>query len=823
MQTLNLKLRGLYTHPNQLSEVPPGALLKAKNMILDKEGILETRRGFKKYGTQLTLSGSEKINKIFNYDEDLIVHYASKLAYDSNGSGTWTDYSGTYSAPTGSTGIKSLEAKQNIYFSTSTGIKKLDSLTGTITDSGGYKGLDGVATTTGGSGFLTNNNQVAYRVVWGYLDANTNLILGAPSQRIIVINTSGGSRDISLTFTVPSGITTSHFYQIYRSGLSGGAAIVPNDELGLVYEDNPTSGEISAKSITITDSTPDTLRGATLYTSPSQQGISQANDSPPLCIDMTFYKNNSIYANTTSKQRYNLTLLAVGGSSGVAVDDTITIGGIVYTGKGTETASSGQFKVYTSGTPAENIDNTAQSLVRVINQYASNTTYYAYYLSGQNDLPGKILLEERSIGGSAFVLIASNGGAFNPSLPTSGTTQSSSNERAQNRLYISKDLQPEAVPITNYIDVGSANKAIVRIISLRDSVFIFKEDGLYRMTGEDITTFTVSLFDVTVILNAPETAVPFNNQIFAYTSQGVVAISDTGTSIVSRPIEVDLLPVSSYTNFDSLSFGVAYNSDRKFILSIQTDSTDTYTTQQYIYNALSESWTRWEKDWNCAIVSNHDDKLYYGDADSGYIYQERKTYTNSDYADDDATSTITAKSGTTVNVSSTSGMQAGWTLIQAKRSSEIQAIVDSTTLTLADSLNWSNSSVTAYKPIDAEMETVAQSAGNPGMLKQFRDLIVFFRRVSFKKITVGVRSNLSPYLDNITVTPVSEGAWGSFAWGGYSWGSIVPTMQALRTYIPRFKQRCHWLQINVSHSVAQEYFAIGGISLQYSQMSERTK
>ena len=53
----------------------------------------------------------------------------------------------------------------------------------------------------------------------------------------------------------------------------------------------------------------------------------------------------------------------------------------------------------------------------------------------------------------------------------------SSNEQKINRVYYSKFQQPEAVPLLNYFDVGAADKAILRIFPLRDSLFVFKEDG----------------------------------------------------------------------------------------------------------------------------------------------------------------------------------------------------------------------------------------------------------------------------------------------------------------------------------------------------------
>lgn len=825
MQTLNMKLRGLHTQPNPLSEVPMGGLTRAKNVVIDKDGVIETRRGLKRYGNALTLGGGEKINRLFNYDETLLVHYGSKLAYDSNGAGTWTDYSGTFSAPSGAVAIHALEANQNFYFTTSTGVKKLDSVTGTPGDAGMIKALDGsAALSSAGSGFFTTANQVAYRIVWGIKDANENLILGAPSQRIVIANTSGSSDTVDLTFTVPAGITTSHFYQIYRSLLSGGSTTEPNDELALVVENYPTSSEISAKAVTLTDATPQNLRGATLYTSPSQQGIGQANEVPPLCKDMAFFKDVVMYGNIKSKQRLTITLISVGGSVGVAVNDTLTIAGTTYTAKGTEAASSGEFQVFSGGTVAENIDDTAQSLVRVINKYATNTTVYAYYLSGYNDLPGKILIEERSIGGASFAATSSNGDAFNPALPTSGTTISSDNDEAINQIAISKVSQPEAVPILNRIRVGSANKEIQRVIALRDSVFVFKEgEGVYRITGEDVTSFRVSIFDNTVTLVAPESAVAFNNQIYAYTSQAVVGVSDTGTQILARPIESDLLPISAYSNFSSLAFGVAYNSDRKYLLFLPKLSSDTYPKQAYVYNSIVEEWTQWEMNRTCAIVNAADDKLYMGSADSAYVYQERKDFAISDHADDEVSLTISSYSGTTITVSSTTGISEGWTLVRGSRKSTITDIVDGTTLEVEDELTWSTGSATAYNPISAEIETLPLTAGNPGILKHNRETTVFFRRAQFREITLGFKSNFSAYLERKDITPITDGSWGNFPWGQYAFGGNNPDLRVVRSYFPRNKRRASWISMNLSRSVARDYFAIAGISLQYTQMSSRFK
>jgi hypothetical protein len=442
-------------------------------------------------------------------------------------------------------------------------------------------------------------------------------------------------------------VTTAWFYQLYRSATVA-SSVEPSDELGLVFEGNPTSGEISAGTVTITDIVPDALRGATLYTSASQQGIAFQNERPPLCKDIETFRGVTFFANTVNKHRFFLTLLAVDTPNGVVADDTVTIGGVAYTAKASETIASAEFKVTTGGSASTNIRDTALSLIRVINRHASSTVY-AYYLSGPEDLPGKILLEERSIGGASFANISSRATCWNPALPTSGTTQSSTNETYLNGLAWSKPDQPETQPLPNRTTVGSRAAAILRIKALKDALYVFKEDGNFKVTGY-YPNFTVERFDSSAVLIAPESIAVLNDQIFCLTDQGVVAVSD-GVKVISRPIEQDILELvgASLANVQSLSWGVAYESDRKYYLFTIQEEGDESATQAYVYNVFTNTWVQHVLSATCGTVfENH---LYIADAGSNFILKDRKTYTYLDYADYGAATTISAIDGTNVTVS----------------------------------------------------------------------------------------------------------------------------------------------------------------------------
>lgn len=1154
MQKINVQAKGLYTFPNQISQVPLGSLSQADNVVIDREGVLESRRGYNTLPGQFGSNSTYRANQIFGFANNVITHYGplnnpTSLSFYSNevtitgtqsilspiitgvsstvglyvgqyilvptieqeftgaitlgsnlltnvpdvtglyagqqvgsigipanttiqaitGSGPytvqisanatytdqnagfnasnanllsfpsgtkiisigtstitlsnnatingavtlncygWIDFTGTYLKPNSTTKMRSVEANNNVYFTTSQGVQKIDSLSDEPVLAGAPDGLDGYAVLdVAPTGFMLTNTQVAYRVVWGYKDANMNLILGVPSQRIEIANTSGNSKNVDLNITIPQGVTVNYFYQVYRSAMSASSTAPASDEMAQVFEGNPSPTDLTNGYVTVLDETPESLRnGPALYTSPSQEGILQENTPPPFCTDLTLFKGSVFYANTKNKENLTLNILAVSGqfsffadlssttpttiqniaysvtgnvstgsntitsispntanlapgqtifdathtsyfpdgtviieiidantiivsnpsagngtgdalaivpigievgqiitgtgipantvitqvftpitltgtvvngspvvtnipstltllvgqpvtgpgiptntviqsidsasqvtlsqsvnltvtgdvaitsnlihnvsntsflvvnqsitdtshayipsgsvitnisgttvtishaatgtstgdtllvgasvspftitgnivsggnilssitnssgfilapgqtisdntnpsylpspttiasiidsadvslsnnaisssigdtftvapnlpalqflggfqisnpitipgsavtlsvqngTTGIQVGDTLTIAGLTYTADTIENIATRHFKVYAQGTPAQNIADTSNSLVRVINRTTSPTpTIYAFYLSGFNDLPGKIYFEERIFSGTPFFATASSisaGKAYSPSLPASGTSVSSTNDVYPNGLYYSKTQQPEAVPILNFVKVGSAQDAILRIIALRDSLFILKQDGIYRLTGSDPTSFQVDIFDSTTIILSAESAVPLNNLIFMYSNYGIVTVSDTGVTVVSRSIEdqmLNLLEVNR-TSVEQFNFGITYESDRKYIFFSITNASDQYPTQAYIYNTFTQTWTRWVLSQTCGLVHPEFDLLYLGDSVSNTFDEERKTRTFRDYTDSSFGVNLLAVTGTT--------------------------------------------------------------------------------------------------------------------------------------------------------------------------------
>jgi hypothetical protein len=820
-QSLSVKIRGLYSYPNAFSAVPDGALSVADNCVIDADGIIEPRRGFNKTTYALP---SSTANKLFQYQKKLIAHYGvSSLAYYDPATG-WQTYSGSYTPIDPLLHrVRSAEANNNLYFTTSAGVKALDAYNSTPYSVGMPQGLDVQASlVAGGSGFMSTATQCAYRVVFGRRDANNNLILGFPSQRALVANTLGANSDVSLTITIPAGVTTNHLFQVYRSGMSASATTEPNDELALVYEGNPTAGQISAASLTLTDSTSDTLRGAALYTSPSQETILQANSIPPLAKDLANYKNCLFYANTQSIQRLSITMVGVGGSAGVGIGDVITLAGVTYTGSASENVASRLFKVSTGGTPSQNITDTANSLCRVVNQSASNTLCYAYYLSGYTDLPGKLLIQARSVGQASFTIgISTHATAFSPNLTS---PKSSASDTYKNGIYISKPQQPEAVPLTNLVFAGSASSEILRIIPLRDSLIIMKDEGLFRLTGNTPNDFQISPFDGSTKLIAPDSAVVLSNQILALTDEGVCQISDSGVQIISRPIENYILTLvgQNFSALQSATFGVAYETDHKYILFVPTSAGDSSPTQAFVYNVFTQTWVRWVRSQKCGIIKSDEQLLYLGDALSSNVNVERKTYTFRDYIDEGTSNNILGSSGTVVTLTSVAGVSVGDLLYQsATQNSQIQSINTlANQVTVLLTVPWTVGACTVNKGINAVVEWVPNTASNPGIQKRFSEVAIMFKNNFFPSANLGFYSESSPSVENTPLAGSFGGLWGLFPWGSAPFGG-QQSSNTLRTYIPLEKSRCSQLSVRFSLTASYSTFQIEGYSLKFNGATTR--
>jgi hypothetical protein len=251
-------------------------------------------------------------------------------------------------------------------------------------------------------------------------------------------------------------------------------------------------------------------------------------------------------------------------------------------------------------------------------------------------------------------------------------------------------------------------------------------------------------------------------------------------------------------------------------------ATDVFATQAFVYNSLTDTWTRWKMDRTCGVVNNVEDKLYMGKADSGQVMVERKTFTLRDYADEQFAVVISSiDSDTQLTITDSTNVLAGMTIEVGFRATVIDE-VNGNTLTVRSTEGFNAGPGTVYTPILTKLQFLPITAGNPGILKQFSEMTLMFKDAAFRQVLVDVNSNIRSDDRTIVVrNEVFPSAWGNFIWGALPWGGGLGGNSVLRTYIPREKQRASWINVSISTEQAFTGFSLQGISIIFKPMSSR--
>lgn len=626
-----------------------------------------------------------------------------------------------------------------------------------------------------------------------------------------------------LRVDIPAGITPSHFLRLYRSETSATAGAEPSDELFMACEKTFDSADIASGSLTFFDSTPELFLGDPLYTNANTgDGSIGANEQPPIGVDLTAWDGRLWIANVTQKQRMNLQLLGVGSPDGIQDGDTLTIAGIVFTFK-TSPSTFNEIAIISASTPSLSIELTARQIERTVNFSDDNLTVSLRYASASGDVPGKLELEERAIGGSRFGVVTDRPSAFNPPFPSTlvGASQTaySDNNRKPHALMYSKPGQPEAVPLVNEVLVGAQNHAILRVAPLRGSLIVFKTDGIWTVTGTN-GVYATERIAVAKLLS-PETVVFFSDRIWALTNQGIINVTESaGVSVVSRPVESDITDLfgSLLSSVKLNSFAVGYESERRFLCWLPSDTELDYATGAFNYSTATQAWTSIVKAATCGVMDPELDLLVIGSATSNTVVTERKEITADDYMGEGFSCYIASSSGKSVAVIDASEVEIGDRLDDGSVSSLIVGVdIDTNTLTVLSEEDWTAGAATVYQGIPIVVEWNPVSSDNPALCKMHRQLTWLFKRMNAHLFVTTFGSELVPLQSEVEMT--FEG-YGDGGYGEPDWGNTSAKSRRI-TPLPRNHGMAAQLSVGFRLREAGARFQLQGWVVEHEPDSEK--
>lgn len=791
-------------------------------------------------------------------------------------------------------------SRSHMYLLGSSGLRRINS--GNTATEIAYvpEGLDIQASlSAAGSGWFVPDRQVAYRIVWGIKSSQNEYFVGAPSGRVVVVNPTAGANDtVTLVITRHTDITTSHFFQVYRTRPSSGDDIDPGDEMSLVYEAF-ASGSGSGTE-TFVDYVPVDAGGASLYTNSTQDGLAQGNypceavanttdGSGDLavfadCVWASNYQPRSTLTvnllsvltttglnarSTTANTNSNTTLTAVASFTGVAVGmriegtdipagttitafdsgagtitlsqaatgttvgvtitmgDIITIGGVAYIAWTSEVIASGKFLVSTSASASRAVRETSESFVRVFNRYTSTTLFYAEYLSGDADLPGKIKITGRSTkrDSTSTAQAGSHGAAWSPNLTTAHTILS---KRERGLLSYSRPNEPQAWPVLNTFAFPE-NTVITALSALRSALMVWTNKGLYRVTGV-YGNFTVDLVDRTCesmigSSSIGSLATVLDNYSYCLTTKGIVQASEAWAKVVSGPVRYQVENLSANS---STFLGRIYSMESDKLLFFGTS----VSTTMLVYNAEVDAWTSWTRGSRCGGYDPTRKELLFYSTTGNAVVRSRSPLSKAFFTFDTSSScTISAVNETTGLVSFSAApsftMAPGDAIFDGSFYRTVVALGAGTDVIVGNAVGLPLISTVAVQGFDVRVEFCP--VGEPGLLADKRLLYtqVLFDLVdessSLPSTTGAMSVSGYEYAYVVASTSVSSNLDTATRDTDTSYTKVSPYGTVMRFMVPTDAVRCTSFMVGVVWRACQHALKLVRISVDSEDAGTKSK
>ena len=212
------------------------------------------------------------------------------------------------------------------------------------------------------------------------------------------------------------------------------------------------------------------------------------------------------------------------------------------------------------------------------------------------------------------------------------------------RLMHSAFQEPENAPTLNYYDVGASDKEIIQFLPFGRFLYIFKQDGLYRLSGS-YPSYSIEQFDPNIVLIGKGLVTTMGGSIYAWTSKGIYEITETSATRISYDIQSDIsvINTNNYSNLKRSGFAVGNEDDHSvtfwapnYIINKSGNFSSSENDIAFVYDG--EGWTQRDDKalWaTTGITDGGKVNLYtIKNNGTGWLTKERRSGSAADFADE---------------------------------------------------------------------------------------------------------------------------------------------------------------------------------------------
>lgn len=166
-----------------------------------------------------------------------------------------------------------------------------------------------------------------------------------------------------------------------------------------------------------------------------------------------------------------------------------------------------------------------------------------------------------------------------------------------NQIAISRREIPEITPAGSFATVGSANKKFIGYAENSDDLYIFKEDGIFRITDagnitSNVPNLQVFQFSTNLICQAAGSIKEINDEIIFLSQYGFMSISGGGVQNISGAIQRDILTLIQTSPKDRIRSFVNESKQLYYCTLInEVDATLKVKSGTYIFNTKTRQWS----------------------------------------------------------------------------------------------------------------------------------------------------------------------------------------------------------------------------------------